>query len=455
MLINYGSVDNGGGIMSHDMTKGSVFKTLLYFTVPLILSGLLQQLYYITDSIIVGNFIGEAALAAVGVSSPILNVFIFIVTGLVSGYTILISQYFGAKEYKKISKLSCTSFLFIMVAACILSIIGFIFEEDILILMQTPEGILQPAIEYLSIVFIGVPFMVLYNLCSSMLRGIGDSKTPLYAIVLSTVVNIILDLVFINLFFWGIKGAAIATVIAQTISSIFLLVYIYKRHPMFKISFHKRLIDTVLFLESMKLSAPRVIQSSIASIGSLLLQSIMNSFGIDVVTAITTAYKIDTLTILPIINISVAISIFVGQNVGANNMERAKEGLKKGIIIILIVSIAITTFVVLAGEVLMKAFGVSDAVAAIGQRFFYICAAFYPILGLENAYTAFLQGNKDVVFTSASNMLSLTLRVLLSYALAGRLGSDVIAISEMCSWVLGAVICFSRYKSNRWQRTNL
>lgn len=441
--------------MRNDMTKGNVSKTLLYFTVPLILTGLLQQLYYITDSIIVGNFIGEAALAAVGVSSPILNVFIFIVTGLVSGYTILISQYYGAKEYKKVTKLTCTSFLFIMVSTCIISIFGFIFKESLLTLLHTPEEILRPSIEYLSIVFIGVPALVLYNLCSSMLRGIGDSKTPLYAIVLSTVVNIVLDLVFINIFFWGIKGAAIATIIAQIISSIFLLVYIYKNHPMFRISFHKSLIDTVLFFDSIKLSAPRVIQSSIASVGSLLLQNIMNSFGLDVVTAITTAYKIDTLTILPIINISVAISIFVGQNIGANNMARAKEGLKKGISIILIVSIAITTIVVLAGFQLMKAFGVSDAVAAIGQRFFFTCAIFYPILGLENAYTAFLQGNKDVVFTSASNMLSLALRVLLSYALAGRLGSDVIAISEMCSWVLGAVICFSRYKSNRWQKSNL
>ena len=221
---------------------------------------------------------------------------------------------------------------------------------------------------------------------------------------------------------------------------------------LFRISFQKNLIDLPLFYESIKLGTPRVIQSSIASVGSLLLQNIMNSFGVDVVTAITTAYKIDTLTILPIINISVAISIFVGQNVGINNMSRAKEGLKKGIFISLIVSVVVTAFVVLAGEELMKAFGVSDAVAAIGQRFFRTCAVFYPILALENAYSAFLQGNKDVVFTSLSNILSLTLRILLSYTLAGILGSDVIAISEIWSWILGVFLCFFRYKSNGWQK---
>ncbi|MBB6218333.1 putative MATE family efflux protein [Anaerosolibacter carboniphilus] len=440
--------------MSNDMTKGSVFKILLSFTIPLILTGLLQQLYYITDSMIVGNFIGEAALAAVGVSSPVLNVFIFIVTGLVSGYTILISQYYGAKEYKKISKLSSTFFIFIMFSAFVISIAGFIFRENILNLLHTPIEVLQQSSKYLSIVFIGVPALVLYNLCSSLLRGIGDSKTPLYAIILSTAINIILDLVFVKLFFWGIKGVAIATVIAQIISSVFLLISIYKKHPMFRISFLKNSIDLTLFFDSMKLGAPKMIQSSIASVGSLLLQNVMNTFGIEVVTAITTAYKIDTLTILPIINISIAISIFVGQNIGANNMARAKEGLRKGIFISLIVSIVITTIVVLAGKGFMKSFGVSDAVAAIGQRFFRTCAIFYPILALENAYAAFLQGNKDVVFTSISNILSLALRVLLSYTLAGILGSDVIALSEICSWVLGAILCFSRYKSNSWQKLN-
>lgn len=441
--------------MSNDMTKGNVFKTLLEFTIPLILTGLLQQLYYIADSVIVGNFIGEVQLAAVGVSATVLDVFIYVITGLVSGYTILISQYYGAKNHEKISRLTNTFFMFVMTAAFIIALLGFFFNKGILGLLHTPTEILQPSSEYLSIVFIGVPFLILYNLCSSMLRGMGDSKTPLYAIILSTVVNIVLDLIFINLLGWGIRGAAVATVIAQAIICVYLFVHIYEKYPMSRISFKKNLIDAPLFIESMKLGAPRVIQASIASIGSLLLQNIMNSFGVDVVTAVTTAYKIDTLTILPIINISVAISIYVGQNVGANDMDRAKEGLKKGIIIVLLVSVAITSMVVLFGKEFMKIFGVSDTVAALGQRFFNTCAVFYPVLGVGNAYAGFLQGNKDVVFTSMSHVVSLALRVLLSYALAEKLGFDVIAISEMCSWVLLAVIYYSRYRSNRWLKQNL
>lgn len=438
--------------MNRNMTEGSVFKALLYFTIPLILSGLLQQLYNIADSIIVGNYVSEEALAAVGVSSPVLNIFIFITAGLVSGYTILLSQYYGAKEHNKILKLSSTIFSFIMIFVLAFSTFGYLFIDKILVLLNTPSEILQPAHDYLSIIFIGVPFLVLYNLFSAMLRGIGDSKTPLYSIILSTTINIILDLVFINIFHWGIKGAAIATVIAQIISSLYLYIFINKNHSIFKISIKKQLLDISLLFESLKLSLPLVIQSTVGTFGMLMLQKIMNSFGVDVVTAITTAYKIDTLTILPLINISSAISIFVAQNIGANNMERAKEGLKKGIIITLIISVAVTSLVVIGGWHFMKLFGVSDEVADIGQRFFYFLAVFYPILGIEHSLYAFLQGNKDVVFTSISTMSSLVLRVSMSYGLAHKLGSDVIAIAEISAWVFAALLCFLRYKSNKWQR---
>lgn len=438
--------------MNRNMTEGNVFKALLYFTIPLILSGFLQQLYNIADSIIVGNFISEEALAAVGVSSPVLNIFIFITMGMVSGYTILLSQYYGAKENDKVLKLSSTIFSFIMIFVCIITLLGFVFIDKILILLNTPKEIAMNAHDYLSIIFLGIPFLVLYNLFSAMLRGIGDSKTPLHSIVLSTSINIVLDLLLIKVFNMGIRGAAIATVIAQIISSLYLYIYINKNHSMLKIAIKKELMDLALLLESLKLSLPLVIQSTVGTFGMLFLQKIMNSFGLDVVTAITTAYKIDTLTILPLINISSAISIFVAQNVGANNMERAKEGLKKGIIITLIISIAVTSIVVLGGWHFMKAFGVSDKVADIGQRFFYFLAVFYPILGIEHAYYAFLQGNKDVIFTSISTMSSLVLRVLISYAFAYKIGSDVIAISEISAWVFAALLLFIRYKSNRWQK---
>ncbi len=437
--------------MGSDMTKDSVFKSLVRFTGPLILSGLLQQVYYITDSVIVGNYVGELGLAAVGVSSPIFYVSIYIISGLVSGYTILISHYYGAREYGKVSKLSNTFVLFIMITACILSAVGLVVKDSILLMLRTPAEVLQAGSEYLAITLVGVPLLVIYNLFGSMLRAIGDSKTPLYAIILSSVANIILDLVFINVFGLGVKGAAVATVIAQMAAGAYLGVHIYVRHPMFRFSLRSDQRDTALFYDSLRLGVPRVIQSSIASVGHLLLQNIMNSFGVNVVTAITTAYKIDALTMLPLVNISVAISIFAGQNLGAKNGARAEEGLKTGVRLTIAFAVLVTLFVVSFGEAMMKIFGVSDHVAAIGGRFFRTCAVFYPIFGLQNAYSGFLQGSKDVVFASACSLVALGVRVLSSYGLAGVLGSDVIAVSEICSWIVGAVICFVRYRSGRWK----
>ncbi|NLJ57901.1 MAG: MATE family efflux transporter [Tissierellia bacterium] len=439
--------------MKNNMTEGNLFKALLYFTMPLIISGFLQQMYNIVDSIIVGNFVGEAALAAVGISAPVLNIVIFITTGFVSGYTILLSQHYGAKDYSQITKLSSTIFSFLALSVTLVAILGFIFIDKILILLNTPVEIIKPAYDYLSIIFLGVPFLVLYNLFSAMLKGIGNSKTPLHSIILSTLINIVLDLVFINIFRWGVKGAAIATVIAQVSSCLFLIVSIAK-HQVLRIYIKKEFIKLAVLTDILRLSLPLVIQSTVGSFGMLFLQKIMNSFGVDVVTAITTAYKIDSLTILPLINLSSAISIFTAQNIGANNMTRAKEGLKKGIIISLVVSISVTTILVLGGWNFMKLFGVSDEVANIGQRFFYTLAFFYPILGIEHSIYAFLQGNKDVIFTCISSMSSLILRVIMSYTLATLVGPDIIAISEISAWVFAAILCFARYKSNRWNHAS-
>lgn len=438
--------------MDGDMTSGDISRALLYFTLPLILSGLLQQCYSIADSLMVGNLIGEKALAAVGVAAPISNVFIFVVTGLVSGYTILLSQLYGAKDYPKAARLTSTFFCFVLACALPVAMLGFTLKGRLLAGLSTPTVLLQPAGEYLAVIFLGTPFVVLYNLYGSLLRGIGDSRTPLYSIVVSTVVNLVLNFVFIRLG-WGVRGVAVATVIAQIASSLFLFAYVHRRHPSFRIRLRREAIDLVLFWECLRLGIPRIIQSSLSSVGSLALQNIRNSFGTDVVTAISTAYKIDSLTLLPIINISVAISIFVGQNVGAGDMNRARQGLKHGRRIILLVAVGVTAIVVAFGGTFIKGFGVSDSVAAIGQRFFYFLGLFYPVMGLQSAYSGFLQGNKDVAFTSAAHIISLGVRVALSYALAGLIGPDVIAVSEIFAWCLGALLCYWRYKSNRWLRT--
>ncbi|WP_084156334.1 MATE family efflux transporter [Clostridium akagii] len=438
--------------MNKNMTKGNIFKVLLLFSIPLILSGILQQLYNWVDAVIVGNLVGQSSLAAIGVTSTVSNLFICIISGLTIGVTILISQKYGAKNYKDITKVAGSFVVFLVLLSIFFSFLGIVFTKKILLLMNTPTDIINLAKSYLSIIFVGVPFLTIYNVYGAMLRGIGDSRTPLYAIIVSTITNGILALIFVGVFHMGVSGAAIATVLAQAVSGIYLIIYVYKKYSVLRFKFKKDIISLQILKQGLTLGFPIAIQSSIMAIGSLLLQNVMNSFGTQTVAAVTTAYRIDTIGILPVINVASAISTFVAQNKGAGNMERAKLGLKKGIEIILPMSIITTLAVVFGAPTFMRLFGVSKEVIVMGQQFLFCCSIFYPIFGIQNAYVGFLQGNGDVIVPAISNIVSLMLRIFLSYSLANLIGFRIIAYSEMASWVLGTIICFIRYKSNRWEK---
>lgn len=438
--------------MQNELTRGKVFSTLLKFAIPLIISGLLQQLYSIVDSLIVGNMIGENALAAAGASGPIVNVFIYVLTGLVSGCTILVSHAYGAGERQNINKIASSFMFFVVGAAIVVTIVGLAIHAPLLSLLRTPKELISSASQYLVIMFLGVPFLAFYNLAGAILRGIGNSKTPLVAIVIASVINIGLDILFVGPMNMGIRGAAIATVIAQMFSAAYLLYYLKRGNHGFYFTLSRKDSDKKVLKEGLKLSLPRVIQSSVSSMGSFLLQNVMNSFGVTTVAAITTAYKIDSLAILPLLNVSVAISVFTGQNMGSGNRERATECLKKGLILMCGIAAIITAIFVTSGFSLIKLFGVSDEAAAIGQRFFYIAAAFYPILGISEGISGFLQGCKDVNFTAIANIIILFVRVGISYALLGLIAGDVIAVAEVCAWTLAATVFTWRYKSGKWKK---
>lgn len=437
--------------MKNDLTRGSVFTALLKFSVPLIISGLLQQLYNIADSIIVGNFVGESALAATGASAPIINVFIFMLSGLVSGCTILVSHAYGAGNKDKINSIATSFTYFIAAASLIVTVVGLVIQRPILQLLNTPQELMQGASTYLLIIFLGVPFMAFYNLAGAILRGCGNSRAPLVAIVIASVINVGLDLLFVCVFAMGIAGAAIATVIAQVFSAIYLFYYLKKDTSVFTFSLSRKSLDKPTLKEGLRLSFPRVIQSCVSSMGSFLLQNVMNSFGMATIAAISTAYKIDSLAILPILNLSVAISVFAGQNIGSGNKQRAQECLHKGLILTCGISAIITAIFVTCGFYFIKLFGVSDAVATLGQRFFYFAAAFYPVFGLSEGISGFLQGSKDVNFVAKANISGLCLRLVLSYALYKSVGGDIIAISEISAWSFTAVLFTVRYKSGKWK----
>lgn len=432
------------------MTRGNIFKGLFLFSIPLILSGIFQQSYNLVDAVIVGNLVGQAALGAISVTVTVSNLFICIIMGFTVGITILISQYYGARNFKAITKTAGNFVILLVVLSIILSFLGVLFTSRILMVLNTPTDILKQAEAYLSIIFVGIPFLTIYNVYGAMLRGIGDSRTPLYAIIVSILTNCILALVFVGLFHMGVVGAGIATVLAQAVSSMYLIIYVYKKYDILRFKFRRDTFDLPIIKEGLKLGLPIVIQSSTMSLGGLLLQNVMNSFGTQTVVAVTTAYRIDNMGILPMINVASAISIFVAQNKGAGNLERAELGLKKGIMIILPISIITTIAVAFGGLTFIHMFGVSNNVALMGQQLLLCCALFYPVFGIQNAYIGFLQGTGDVGVPAVSNIVSMILRIVLSYALASLVGFRIIAYSEMASWVLGAIICYIRFKSRRW-----
>lgn len=437
--------------MAAEKRGPSLTRELLLFAVPLILSGLLQQLYNIVDSLIIGNVVGETALAATGASGPVLNVFIYVITGLVSGCTILVSHAWGAGDTRQTGRIAATFALFLTGAAVLVAALGFATHGWLLGLLHTPEPLMQGAADYLRIVFLGIPFLTFYNLAGAVLRGVGNSRTPLAAIVLSSLVNVGLDLLLVWGLGWGIRGAAVATMAAQVLAAAYLLWYLRRGHGGFAFSLRGNVSAPVL-REGLLLSLPRVIQSGVSSAGSLLLQSVMNSFGVDVVAAITTSYKIDSLAILPVLNVSTAISVFAGQSIGAGQRERARQCLRKGTQVAFGVAVGITVLLLTGGRWMIGLFGVTETVMDLGQRFFWFLGAFYPLLAFKESIAGFLMGLKDVNYAAAVNILSLGLRVALSYLLREPLGSDVIAVSEICSWVF-ALACFAlRYRGGKWKR---
>ena len=419
--------------MAKDMTRGSLSRALISFSVPLILSGLLQQFYSWADAFIVGNAQGEAALAAIGATTSLFGLFTMLVTGFSSGISILSAQLYGNGEHSA-QKSILFSFSLILGGITLLLMLLCVPAAKLLLrLLQTPADILDQSARYLGIVLLGLPFIAVYNVYSAVLRGMGDSKAPLLCVLLSSLLNIILDILLVFALKLGVAGAAAATVISQVLMCLFIVVYA-RRYDALRARPSFSLYDGQLVRHGCRLAVPITVQSGVNSVGHLALQNFMNSFGTQTVAAITSAYRIDCIILLPIINLGTAISTVVAQNTGAGTHERARRGLRVGSLMMTAVSLILTAVVVLFGGSLIAMFGVTPQAAQIGADFFRCLGAFYVVFGLCTAMRGYLEGLGDVVFSGAIGIASLAVRILLSYALRDVYGSMVIAWAEAYSW---------------------
>ncbi|MCY6484907.1 MATE family efflux transporter [Clostridium aestuarii] len=436
-----------------DLTKGNEAKIIFYFALPMLIGNVFQQFYNTVDSIIVGRVVGKSALAAVGTSFPIIFLLVSLIIGVTMGSTVLIAQYYGAKNIKKVKSTIDTAYIFMFVASLVMSIIGIVFSESILKLMNTPADILPQAKSYLNIMFIGLIAMFGYNSISAVLRGLGDSKTPLYFLILSTGINIVLDLLFIYIFRLGVNGAAWATVIAQGCSFVFGVYYLNKNHRIFKLNVRKMTFDKQIFKLSLKIGLPTGIQQMLFAIGIGALQALVNGFGENTMAAFTAASRIDSFATMPIMTFGTAISTFVGQNIGANKIGRVKNGFKVTVIMSAVFSLFITLVMFLFGDMLVKLFNTNPQVIAIGLDYLRIISTFYVVLAVMFVINGVLRGVGDTMIPMIVSILSLwIIRVPVAKVLSTRWNSpNGIWWAAPVAWTVGLLLTIIYYMSGKWK----
>jgi len=435
-----------------DLTQGQVGKVILRFALPLLIGNLLQQLYNLTDSIIVGQFLGKEALAAVSASFFHYYFIISLIIGIGSGTTVVISQLYGAKAYDKLQKAFSTFFLFMLVAGLLLSILGIIFAKPIFQMTNTPEDVLPQAVAYFRMYIGGTFLFVTFNSIISILRGMGESIRPMLLILLTTVLNIVLDLLFIAVFDWGIEGAARATVAAQGIGMCIAISYIHNQHPLLSIKKEDLLFDFKLFKEEMRIGIPTSIQQCAIALGLIALLSIVNSFGTDTLTAYGAAGKIDSIVTQAFLTLSSALAAFCGQNIGAKQYHRVWQGVRFSIILCLILSSIAFLGVIFFGNNIMRLFTTDPNVIAIGQEYLLIIFGFLFVHGTLNIFNGALRGAGDTFFPMIISLLCLWLiRIPLAYWLSDLLGRIGIWWAIGASFTIGVIMTFVYYKTGLWK----
>ncbi len=437
------------------MTKGSEWKSILAFSMPLMLSGLFQQLYSIVDSIVVGRAEGPAALAAISASFPAL----FLVTSVIIGFTtataVLVSQLYGAKRYDDLRRAVTTGFIVVMSGGIALMAIGTSVAGPLLRLLDTPEEVFVNAHAYLMISFMAIPCVVIYNILGNILRGMGDSKTPLYAVMLATVLNIMLDIYFVTNLGMGVRGVAYATAISQLTSGVIELVYVMKHVPELRFKASEIKFDKVLFKQMVKLAVPSTVQMAAMSAGFLAVQGLVNTFGANTMAAYGAAMRVDGITSMAIMNLGQAMSFFAGQNVGAGEFNRVKTGYKSALVIALVFCLITALLVSQFGGLLMLLFVQESEVEVItlGSSFIRIMCYFYFIFAPMSISSGLLRGAGDVVFSMVTTVASLAIRYVAASFLIGTFSTGAIGLiyAMPIGWGVAGIANNIRFARGKWK----
>ncbi|MBC7216624.1 MAG: MATE family efflux transporter [Candidatus Caldatribacterium sp.] len=443
-----------------DFTQGSIPRHLIVFSIPMLIGNLLQTLYNTVDSIWVGRFLGPEALAAVSVSFPIVFLLVAFTIGLSMAASVMVAQYFGAKKEEEVRRTATASTALLTLLGLGLMVLGLFVHESLLHLIRTPSGIMELAASYLFFFLLGLPFMFLYNNIGSILRGVGDSKTPLVLLVYATILNIILDPLLIlgvppfpRL---GVAGAAIATTVSQGFSAIWGTVIL--RRGGFFVFEKDYLVPCASFVRTLfRLGLPAGAQQTIVSLGHLTMMAIVNGFGKTVVAAFGAAARVDQFSFLPAMSFSIAISSLAGQNVGAQNFTRAREVARWGAIVAGGFALPISAFVFAFAPQLIRIFTTDPEVTRIGIEYLRIVSPSYVPFALMFAYNGFLRGAGDTFQTMVNTLLTLWLvRIPVAKLLSmTSLAERGIWMSFVAGPVAGYLIAYLYYLSGKWEAKSL
>lgn len=418
----------------------------------MLMGNVFQQLYNVVDTIVVGKALGKDALAAVGASFPLIFILISFVVGIAMGSTVVISQYYGARQMDKVKKAIDTLNIFMFFAAIFLTFFGRWASSYIFKMIDLPEAATLQAVNYFNVYAFGFIFFFGFQGTSAILRGLGDSKTPFYFLILSTLTNIGLDVLFVFGFGWGIKSVAAATVIAQGIAFVAIEGYLNRYHSFLDFNPMKMKFDKEMFRKSLKIGLPAGVQQTFVSIGFLALYRIVNGFGTSTIAAYAVAMRIDAFAALPAMNFSAALSTFTGQNIGAGRMERVVTGLKATLSMIAVVALSVTTLALLFANPLMHAFTSDPEVIKVGIEYIYIVSPFYLVFSCMFVLMGLLRGAGDTMFTMFMSIISLwVIRIPVSYWLSGIYGTKGIWWGIPVAWGVGIIISTFYYLSGRWK----
>ena len=440
-----------------DMTEGEPLYLLLEFAIPLLIGNLFRQAYNLTDSIIVGRYVGKVALGSIGATSSTIFFINSLTSGLTVGIGIIIAHFFGAKEDKKVKNAIGNAYYIVLLSAISMGFLGFTFARIVLNLLHTPEETLPHAVTYLKTVSVGFIPMGFYSILSSILRALGDSKTPLVFLIISCIINIFLDLIFVIKFNLGVMGVGIATATSQTISAFLCYIYANYSNSYFRLEMSDFNYSREIFLKVIKVGIPMALQNSFIALSLIALQRVVNEFGADFVTSYTIVKKVELLVQHPFMSFGVAMATYTGQNLGAGNVSRVKLGYIKAVLCIAGFSLFIFMIIQNFSPNIVKIFGNDLNVIKHAVRGLRITSTFYIFLGLIHVTRNLLNGAGDTRFCMLNGFIECVARVCLSKPLTmiPFLGLNGVWATGCITWILNSSFCVIRYKLGKWKTITL